>query len=285
MKGREASIAARLKNVAIEKGISFQYATLLYMHEGLLRRLSASPYRDRFALKGGLLLQCMAESGGRSTKDIDVLGNGVGNDTETLRAIFVAIARISADDGLRFDDAAMKADAITEGAEYHGVRIRMPCYLGTIKNGIQVDVGFGDAVVPPPREIEYPILVDGSTFSVYAYPLAVVIAEKFEAMVTLADSNSRMKDFWDVAFILECFDVPDAELKTAVKATFKQRRTVLPEKPLVLRDEFADSVLAEAMWTAFLKRTHLPDTDWHKTLATIRSRLSDVYNDMLKEMM
>ncbi len=142
MKGREASIAARLKNVAIEKGISFQYATLLYMHEGLLWRLAASPYRERFALKGGLLLQCLTESGGRSTKDIDVLGSGIENDAESIRAIFVSMARISADDGLRFDDEAMVAEASIEGAEYHGVRIRLPCYLGTIKIFLTPSQGF-----------------------------------------------------------------------------------------------------------------------------------------------
>ncbi|HRW25554.1 MAG TPA: nucleotidyl transferase AbiEii/AbiGii toxin family protein [Spirochaetia bacterium] len=280
MTGRQASIAARLKNAAIKKGVSFQYLTLLYMHEGLLRRLAASPYREHFALKGGLLLQCLTESGGRSTKDIDVLGNGIANDAGTIRSVFASIVRLDADDGLRFDDQAMTADAIVEGADYHGVRIRIPCYLGTIRNGVQVDVGFGDAVVPSPREMEYPILVDGSTFSLYAYPLSAVIAEKFQAMVALAEGNSRMKDFWDVAFILENFDVPADELRTAIGATFAQRKTPMPETLLVFSTDFAESGRSRTLWDSFIKRTQLPSKKWGEVLTIISNRLKPIYQDI-----
>lgn len=280
MKGREASIAARLKSAAIKRGISFQYATLLYMLEGLLRRLAVSPYRDHFALKGGLLLQCLIESGGRSTKDVDLLGLRIENDTEKLKAIFTSIVQMSADDALRFDETTMRVESITEGAEYHGVRVRMTCFLGTIRNELQVDVGFGDAVDPPPREIDYPIMADGNGFSLYAYPLAVVVAEKFEAMIALAESNSRMKDFWDVAFILENFSVPDEELGAALKATFSRRETQLVQNPLLFSPDFADSERAKTLWASFLKRTHLPDKEWKGVLAIIKSRLGPLYEEI-----
>lgn len=207
--------------VAARKGINFQYATLLYMHEGFLRRLSASPYWDRFILKGGLLLQCLSGSSSRTTKDIDLLGTGIANDTEVMKATVSEICRTSEDDALRFDHESLEVEAITEGNEYHGIRIRITCYLGNIRNTIQVDIGFGDAVESPFREIDYPILVDGRSFSMLSYPLASVIAEKFEAMVALADINSRMKDFWDVAYLLENHDIPDEELLQALRATFQ----------------------------------------------------------------
>ena len=87
MTGKEESIRARLKNAAARKGVSFQYATLLYMHEGFLRRLAVSSYRERFILKGGLLLQCLSETSSRTTKDIDLLGQGIANDAGTVKAI------------------------------------------------------------------------------------------------------------------------------------------------------------------------------------------------------
>lgn len=161
MKGREESVAARLKMVAVRKNMSFQYATLLYMHEGFLRRLSASPYRDHFVLKGGLLLQCLSETAARTTKDIDLLGRGIANDPAHMKAIVSAIAAVPEDDALRFDQDSLEAENITEGEVYHGTRFRMTCYLGNIRNAIQVDIGFGDAVKSPLRVIDYPILVDG----------------------------------------------------------------------------------------------------------------------------
>jgi predicted nucleotidyltransferase component of viral defense system len=94
MTGREASIRARLKAVAARKGVTFQYATLLYMHEGFLRRLSASSYRDQFILKGGLLLHCLSESSSRTTKDIDLLGRAISNDTAVMMATISEICQI-----------------------------------------------------------------------------------------------------------------------------------------------------------------------------------------------
>ncbi len=107
MTGREASVSARLRVVAARKEITFQYATLLYMHEGFLRRLSASRYRDRFVLKGGLLLQCISESSFRTTKDIDLLGRGIANDADVAKAAVLEIIQMDEDDALRFDPASL----------------------------------------------------------------------------------------------------------------------------------------------------------------------------------
>lgn len=280
MTGREASVAARIKAVAMEKGITFQYATLLYMNEGLLRRLSGSPFRDRFVLKGGLLLQSLAESGGRTTKDIDLLGNGIENDVENLRAVFSSIGKIEDEDALRFDDISMNVEAIMEGADYHGIRLRVPCFLGNIRNTIQIDVGFGDAVEPPPRHMRYPLLIGGREFFILSYPLAAVVAEKFETIIALADSSSRMKDFWDLAFILEHFEIPEEELHAALRATFERRHTPRPAEPLVFSHAFVSSERALGLWSAFMKRTHLPVQAWENALEIIKGRLAPLYKEI-----
>lgn len=280
MTGREESVAARLKMAAARKGISFQYATLLYMHEGFLRRLSASAYRDRFILKGGLLLQCLSESSARTTKDIDLLGRGIANDATGIKAAVNAIVTALEDDALRFDEDSLEVEDITEGNEYHGTRIRITCFLGSIRNTIQVDIGFGDAVESPLREIEYPILVDGRAFSLLSYPLSTVIAEKFEAMVALADINSRMKDFWDVVYLLENYDIPDEELLGAMEATFLKRGTPRPAEPIVFSPEYMRSETALVRWRALLKRSHLPDKEWGRTLDVIRDRLRPLYETL-----
>jgi len=281
MTGREASIAARLKNAAAKRGIRFQYAILLYMHEGFLRRLSASPYRNRFILKGGLLLQCLSEPSARTTKDIDLLGQGISNDTAEMKAIVSTVVVAPEDDGLRFDQTTVVVEDITEGNEYHGIRIHVICYLANIQNTIQIDIGFGDAVEAPPKEIDYPILVDGRAFSLLTYPLSTVIAEKFETMIALADINSRMKDFWDVAYILENYPISDGELLRALNATFQKRGTPRPIDPLVFSTAFLSSDVALTRWKAFLKRAHLPEYEWSKVLDTIRNRLRPLYDTLL----
>jgi hypothetical protein len=282
MTRKEESIRARLKTVATRKGISFQYATLLYMHEGFLRRLSVSSYRERFILKGGLLLQCLSESSSRTTKDIDLLGNGIPNDTATITAIVSAIIARHEDDALRFELDSLAVEDIMEGNEYHGIRVHITCYLGNIRNTIQVDIGFGDAVDSPFREIDYPILVDGPKFSMLSYPLSTVIAEKFETMIALADINSRMKDFWDVAYLLEYHDIPEMELVQALKATFQKRGTPIPAEPTVFSSTFASSEAALTRWKAFIRRSHLPSLEWDSALSIIQTRLAPIYKVLKK---
>jgi DNA-binding XRE family transcriptional regulator len=169
-----------------------------------------------------------------------------------------------------------------EGNEYHGIRVHITCYLGNIRNTIQVDIGFGDAVDSPFREIDYPILVDGPKFSMLSYPLSTVIAEKFETMIALADINSRMKDFWDVAYLLEYHDIPEMELVQALKATFQKRGTPIPAEPTVFSSSFASSEVALTRWKAFIRRSHLPDMDWGNALSIIRTRLTPIYKALQK---
>ncbi len=252
------------------------------MHEGLLRRLSASPYHDHFILKGGLLLQCLSESGARTTKDIDLLGQGITNESVDIQSALSTIMAVPEDDGLRFDQDSLEVEDIIQDNDYHGNRIHLTCYLGNIRNTIQVDIGFGDAVESPLRKIDYPVLVDGRAFSLLAYPLSTVIAEKFEAMVVLADINSRMKDFWDVTYLLQNHDISDEELFGALSATFKKRGTARPAEPAVFAPGFKYSDSAQARWKAFLNRTNLPDLEWAVTLDIIRARLRPLYEALPK---
>lgn len=280
MINKEASIRAHLKTEAARRGISFQYATLLYMHEGLLRRLAASPYADRFVLKGGLLLQCLSAYFARTTKDIDLLGMGIPNDSDRLEAAFRTICQSNQYDALYFDSESLGIEEINEAGNYHGARVRVACNLGNIHNVVQVDIAFDDAVEAPLNEIEYPTLLNSLHFNLLTYPLASVIAEKFETMIALGDINSRMKDFWDVAYLLGNYNFTDEELLVALKATFQRRNTPMPEDPSVFASDFENSKVLVNRWQAFLRRTLVPHQDWNEVLAVIRTRLSPLYEEI-----
>jgi hypothetical protein len=101
-------------------------------------------------------------------------------------------------------------------------------------------------------------------------------------MVALADLNSRMKDFWDIAYLLENHAIADEELRRAINATFQKRGTARPVEPIVLSPSFAHSEAALTRWKAFIKRTHLPKRGWDKTLEVIRDRLSSLYKALPK---
>jgi hypothetical protein len=181
MRNVSASLRARLVEKARERGITFQYATMLYMQEGLLARIAASAYADKLILKGGFLLLANQQAPGRTTKDIDFLGEGIPNDEKELVGIFAKLAAIDFSDALSFNTKSIASERITEGADYHGVRLHVTCNLGAVQNILQVDIGFGDAMDGGPQVMSIRRLLDDTSFTIAACPLATVLAEILRA--------------------------------------------------------------------------------------------------------
>lgn len=138
---------------------------------------------------------------GRPTRDIDFEGLQLRPEPEQIRAIFSEIAalRSDPDDGVVFLIKDIEAEKIVEHQEYEGVRVHLPALLGKMRNRVQIDVGFGDAITPKPQRTAFPTLLDEHVPpKLLMYPLETVVAEKFEAAIDLAEANSRMKDFRDL---------------------------------------------------------------------------------------
>ena len=251
-----ASVRARLLDRARAERSNFQILLTRYALERLLYRLSASEHRDRFILKGAMLFVTWVADPFRPTRDLDLLGHG-DNDVDAIANTFRAICteRV-ADDGVVFDGAVLQAVLIREEVEYGGVRVRTTATIDGARVPIQVDVGFGDAVTPEPVEIDYPTLLDAPAPHLWAYPVETVVAEKFEALVTLGMANSRLKDFYDLWLIAQTFELRQSTLADAVRRTFERRRTALvADTPVGLTDEFAATW--NAQWRAFLGRERM----------------------------
>ena len=251
-----ASVRARLLDRARAERSNFEILLTRYALERLLYRLSVSEHRDRFILKGAMLFVTWVADPFRPTRDLDLLGHG-DNDVDAIANTFRAICteRV-ADDGVVFDGAVLLAVLIREEVEYGGVRVRTTATIDGARVPIQVDVGFGDAVTPEPVEIDYPILLDAPAPHLRAYPVETVVAEKFEALVTLGMANSRLKDFYDLWLIAQTFELRQSTLADAVRRTFERRRTALvADTPVGLTDEFAATW--NAQWRAFLGRERM----------------------------
>jgi predicted nucleotidyltransferase component of viral defense system len=283
MKDVVASIQARLKNFSRKTGLDFVFTLRLYMQEGLLRRISRSTYNQSFYLKGGLLLLSISGFTSRPTQDIDLLGKHIPGEEKYLRKIMTNILTNDENDGLIFKTETITFEDITEGAEYHGKRMKISCYLGNMNTILKVDFGFGDTVYPAPVEIIYPELLNQGGFLIYSYPLEAVIAEKFDAMIALDTSNSRMKDFYDIYKILKEQDVSNPSLAEAIKQTLRTRGTVLPENPAIFTDEFKTNSRNLGLWQAFLKRMKLEEIDFQTVLTEIKQHLEPIYKTLVKE--
>lgn len=249
------SVRTRLLTVSKESGIPYMTVLVRYFQERLLYRVSQSEFKENFYLKGGALLYAFNQEKARPTKDIDFLGTHISNDRDYIKAVFTKIAEVPCDvDGVSYDVDTIEVIDITQEKKYHGARLTMLAHLDTVLQQISMDIGFGDIVTPGPQDLSYPLLLENLPgVNLLAYSLETVVAEKFEAMISLSVNNSRMKDFYDLYKILNDGNWDSEVLGEAVRNTFANRKTLYIENHPLFDDEFYSDTSRIARWNGFLK--------------------------------
>ncbi len=270
-----ASVRARLLNHARENGIEFNLVLRRFLFERLLYRLSKSDGRNRFVLKGAMLLRIWSDSPYRATVDLDLLRTGE-SAREDVQADFQQILStdVDFDDGVRFDFSSLQIEELRANEEYLGFRISVVAELGVARDRLQIDIGVGDAVWPRPGRIDYPTFLDLPAPRVLAYRPESVVAEKLHAIVRLGLRNSRIKDYFDIHYIASEFGFEGGVLGEAVRRTFERRRTAIPDDtPIGLTSEYWQDGRRQTQMRAFSKRARI-DTDGLDTDA-LMERLQD----------
>ena len=248
------SVKDRLKNQAKEDGRTMQDELVTYGLERTIYRLSISEYAERFTLKGGIFLYALFDGNfARATMDIDLLAQHISNDAEGMKSVFKNIFSIECDDALRFDLDSLNVNDITEFKEYHGVNVSITAYLDRTKVPVSIDIGFGDIVYPERMKMNFPVLLDMEAPEVYAYSIYSVIAEKFEAFVSLGLANGRYKDFYDIYVLSENYDLDGEELRNAIKETFAHRGTSFGDI-VAFEQEFTEDTVRQNRWNSFIKK-------------------------------
>jgi predicted nucleotidyltransferase component of viral defense system len=246
-----ASVGARLRNVAKQRNQDFQLVLTRFALERFLYRLSRTRHRDRFVLKGAMLVATWLDDPHRPTRDVDFLGFG-DPSPEAILSAFREICAVAVEDGIAFDAAALRVERVREELEYGGLRIRTMGTVGGALAHVVIDVGFGDAIEPGIEETELPVLLDLPAPRLKAYARETVIAEKFQAMVMLGRANSRMKDYYDIWVLSRTHEFADDRLARAIAATFARRQTEIPvEPPQALSVAFAADPIKLRQWDAF----------------------------------
>ena len=244
-----ASVRSRLRNLARHRNVDFNLLLERYAAERFLYRLSSSDEADRFTLKGAALYRVWTEQELWPTRDVDFLGAGP-DDHATMRSALQAICRMPCpEDGVVFDPASIRIDDIRRERRYGGLRARILGKLGRAQLHVQVDVGFGDVITPGREKQDYPTLLDLPVPHVWTYPGETLVAEKFEAMVDLGVTNSRVKDLWDLSCLARLFAFDGATLRAAIDGTFRRRQTRLADaRPLALLPDYYEDTARAARW-------------------------------------
>jgi predicted nucleotidyltransferase component of viral defense system len=258
------SVHQKLLNLRDKTHRPFNELLQHFFIERFLYRLSQSSYKDRFILKGGLMLKLWYGIEARPTKDIDMLGR-VNNSIDNLKNIVKDIISVSVpDDGIVFDPNSVEGEEIRKDSEYQGVRVILKGSFDKIPVHIQIDFGFGDVVSPKPNWVDYPQLLNFGIPRLQVYSVESLIAEKYHAIVYLGEYNTRLKDFYDIYLLAQNNNFDGDILSTAILATFHNRSTAIPSNtPVALSEGFYQDKEKLNLWKAFLEKSNLAYIDFH----------------------
>ena len=254
-----ASNRQKILNLSRETGQSFQELVQYFAMSRFLYRLAQSGASDSFILKGALLLHALEIADARSTLDIDLLVR-ISNAPEAIRSVIeAAIEHEVEPDGLEFQKDSIQISDITGEADYAGRRVRFAGTLGVIRIPMQIDIGFGDSLVPPPTWIDTPALLGYKPVRMLGYAPETSIAEKAHAIFHLGMLNSRMKDFYDIRLLAHAGTLNEEGLVSALAATFAKRGTQIPADSVVFTDVFFEDASKQTQWAAFINKRQIQD--------------------------
>jgi predicted nucleotidyltransferase component of viral defense system len=257
IKNVAASVHQRLLNKAKKSSRPFNELLQYFAIERFIYRLSRSPHADKFILKGALMFSAWCGPASRPTMDIDLLGK-IDNRLEVITVAIKDVCLMDVEaDGISFNAETVEAVRITEDAEYEGVRVRVHGSLGNARVSIQIDIGFGDVIVPNPSTVSYPAILDFPAPELKGYTMESTIAEKFQAMVKLGVLNSRMKDFYDIWVLSRTFDFKGEILAGAVEKTFEKRNTPVNLNTTIFDPSFGKDGNKKVQWQGFIRKTKL----------------------------
>lgn len=250
------SVNARLKNMAEKLKVDFSYLLLRYAYERFLYRLGMSRYKNNFVLKGASVFAVWFGPMFRVTRDTDFLCHGTSSPEHLIRCFRDICGMNVPDDGVDFDLSSITAQEIKKSGKYHGTRIIFNALIYSARVSMHFDIGFGDAVHPEPEIREFPrILESFQPPSIFVYSPYSTVAEKFEAIVSLGNLNSRVKDYFDIWLLSEKLDFNFLLLKQSIERTFQRRENLIPtEIPIGLSPLFYGNRDKQLLWKHFVKR-------------------------------
>ena len=282
MADKAASVLARLKNKSVESGRSYQLCLQLFCQEEFLRRLEKSKYVENFVLKGGLFIYTLTEFESRVTMDIDLLLQKLPNTPEELEPIILDIISTDTRNGfVKFELKGIKPISIAK--KYAGISASLVANIKNTITPIKIDFGVGDVIVPSKEKRSIPTQLDDFDKPVInTYSLETTIAEKIDAIFDLMEYSSRMKDYYDLYYLLTHFEFDNDTLAEAMKKTFENRNHhfTIEQYKQVLRFGDDDAMLKK--WNAFIKKTKLQFIDYRIVIETIDSEIGNAITYVLK---
>ena len=262
-----------IRNLSKEKSADAQVLMRNYMMERFLERVSLSEYRDKFILKGGMLVAAMVGLDSRSTMDIDATIKGATLSVDTIGDMIAAIISVPLDDGVEFH--LKRVEEIMDEAEYPGVRVSMETLFDGVVTPLKIDISTGDAITPREIRYDFKLMLEDRSIQIWAYNLETVLAEKLETVISRSTLNTRMRDYYDIHILFQVYgcDLQKETLSDALSATANKRGTaaLLENAGQTIR-EIEKSTALQDLWSSYRnKYSYAADIPWESVIRSIQA--------------
>lgn len=275
------SIKGKIRSLAEKKNLKSQEVLQIYFFERFLERLSKSPYKNNFVIKGGFLISSLIGIENRTTMDMDTTIKGIPLKEEKIKEIVEEIININVNDGIRFE--IKDISYIREEDEYENFRISLIANVGKTKNPMKLDLTTGDTITPREIEYTYPCIFSQEDIKIMAYPLETILAEKYETIIRRNITTTRMRDFYDLytLYKLKKDEINYKILKEAIERTSNKRgnQEIIKDYEEIIKDIKEDSYL-RSLWEVYLSENkYIGDLTFDKVVDVV-TILSNRINDM-----
>lgn len=261
-----------INNLSRKNAADAQLLMRNYMMERFLERVSLSPYKDKFILKGGMLVAAMVGLDARSTMDIDATIQGTTVDVDQVSDIVSEIISVHVDDGVSF--SLKSVSEIMDEADYPGVRVALEALFDKVRTPFKIDISTGDAITPRENRYIFRLMFENRSIEVLAYNLETVLAEKLETVISRASANTRMRDFYDIRVLLQLYrpTLDTNTLSAALYATARKRGSVqlLLETEDVLVELLSNTYMKELWERYHNKFQYASDLSWDAVMDAVR---------------
>ena len=277
------SVLARLKNKAKESGRSYQLCLQLFCQEEFLRRLEKSKYAENLVLKGGLFLYSLTDFDSRVTVDVDFLLRRIPNTPEQLKGILEEIIAVhTGNDFITFEIKAVAPIAVAK--KYAGIGASIVTRIKNTRTPFSIDFGVGDVIVPKQEKRKIPTQLDDFVApTVNTYSIETTVAEKIDAILSLMEFSSRMKDYYDIYYLANKFDFDGKVLTEALKKTFENRGHSFTIEQFEQVMNFDNDEEMQKKWKAFVRKIDIKTDDFSTVLKTIKTFLTEPFTAAVRD--
>lgn len=245
------SLIDKSRTLAVKYNVTVNEILQNYMFERILERLSISKYKNNFILKGGMLLSSIMGIDTRTTMDMDTCIKGISLTDEKLYEVLNEILNIEIGDGVKFE--VKNSKPIREEDDYGGLKYYLLARFDNLRINLSIGVATGDLITPREIEYDYKMMFENRSLKIMAYNIESIIAEKFQTVISKGILNSRMKDYYDLYYLMKYKEFSKENLKIAIEKTFYKINTDLQSTSKVIT-EIGKSDFLENLWELYSQK-------------------------------